>query len=106
MPIAPGSDGKASERVFTMASRNAERYAQIETEARRMAKTGIYLGYRAIASRLVDRGYAEAPKLFRNRWTQQEIDRLCYASRLEAGSGQPSCPVLQRVDEPATARAA
>jgi hypothetical protein len=65
-------------------TRKAERLAQIETEARRMARTGVYhRGFREIADRLLERGHAEAPKVFANPWTQQEINRICYMSRPE-----------------------
>jgi hypothetical protein len=66
-----------------------ERLAQIETEARKLAHSGTYLGFRSIQNCLVASGYAEASKLFKNRWTQTEIDRLCRMSRLKPNSASP-----------------
>ena len=84
-------------------ARRVERSAQIETEARRLARSGIYMGFRAIARRLVEQGYKEAPKLFENRWTQQELNRLCYTSRPSLAT-QPSCPVMERVSHSGDAK--
>ena len=105
MPLEPGlsinslpwhsvciGEGPALEARMT--TRNAERLAQIETEARRMARSGAYYGFREIEARLLERGYLEAAKLFANPWTQQEIDRFCYLSRGDAAS-HPLCPQMQ-----------
>jgi hypothetical protein len=55
----------------------AERLAQIETEARKLARSGNYSDANSIEMALVARGYPEAPKLFSNRWTRAELERLC-----------------------------
>jgi hypothetical protein len=81
-----------------MTTRKADSLAQIETEARRMARTGIYPGFREIAARLRVRGYVEAPKVFANPWTQHEIDRLCDMSRIEP-VGQLMNPVSKQVHQ-------
>jgi hypothetical protein len=57
--------------------RDIERLAQTETEARRMARSGLYADFTAIHRRLEERGYIGATKIFKNRWTQAEINRLC-----------------------------
>lgn len=72
---------KALARKGARMKQHVERLAEIESEARRMARSGAYPGFRAIAHRLLEAGYEETPKLFKNRWTQEEISRLCYASR-------------------------
>jgi hypothetical protein len=54
-----------------------ERVAQIETEARKMARSGAYHNASSIESVLVEMGYPEARKLFANRWTHSELNRLC-----------------------------
>jgi hypothetical protein len=58
-----------------------ERLAQIETEARRMARSGVYVEYSAIQWRLEERGFSDAHRLFKNPWTRAEIDRLCRLAR-------------------------
>jgi hypothetical protein len=58
-----------------------ERLARIETEARTLAWSGKYSSPRAIELALVARGFAEAPRLFRNPWTRSELDRLCRQAR-------------------------
>jgi len=63
-----------------------ERLAQIETAARRLARSGRYLGFKSIEAALLAQGYAEVPKVFANRWTCSELDRLCeQARRASAG---------------------
>jgi hypothetical protein len=59
--------------------------AKIETEARALARSGHYRGFRAVQHQLIVSGYSEAEQLFQNRWQQVEIDRICelsYASGL------------------------
>ena len=54
-----------------------ERFARIETEARALARSGKYLTSRSISMALLAQGYRDTPKVFANRWTQYELDRLC-----------------------------
>jgi hypothetical protein len=54
-----------------------ERFACIETEARKLARSGQHRGSHSIEMALLARGYRDAPKIFANRWTQYELDRLC-----------------------------
>lgn len=54
-----------------------ERLARIETEARTLARSGEYGSSRSVELALVALGYPEAHKIFANRWTRSEIDRLC-----------------------------
>jgi len=54
-----------------------QRLARIETEARALASSGEFGSFTSIERVLLTRGYQEAPKVFANRWTQAEVDRLC-----------------------------
>jgi hypothetical protein len=54
-----------------------ERLARIETEARNLARSGNHHSFSSIKMQLLTRGYPEANKVFANRWTQYELDRLC-----------------------------
>jgi len=54
-----------------------DRLARIETEARTLARSGNHYGFSSIKNLLLTRGYPEANKVFANRWTQSELDRLC-----------------------------
>jgi hypothetical protein len=54
-----------------------ERLAQIETAARAMARSGQYGSASSIEMALMARGIGEAHKVFSNRWTRSEFDRLC-----------------------------
>ncbi len=54
-----------------------ERLARIETEARTLARSGEFGSSRSVEVALVAKGYQEAHKIFANRWTRSEIDRLC-----------------------------
>ena len=60
-----------------------ERVARIETEARRLARSGQHSGFRSIERTLSAGGYREAPRVFANRWTQYELDRLCEQAQRE-----------------------
>jgi hypothetical protein len=62
-----------------------ERLAQIETEARVLARSGKYLSSRSIQRVLLTQGFCEAHKVFANLWTQSELDRLCEQARRHAG---------------------
>ena len=68
-----------------------ERRARVETEARALARSGNYHGFITIKMMLLARGYSEANKIFANRWTQSELDRLCRQAQdavmRRAGSG-------------------
>jgi hypothetical protein len=66
---------------------------RLETEARRMARSGAFVGFHAVQRRLLDTGFVEAQKLFKNRWTQAEIDRLCRASHFEPNAESRGCPI-------------
>jgi hypothetical protein len=68
-----------------------ERLAQIETEARRLARSGNYSSAVSIELALLVQGYREASKLFANPWTQSEIERL--ASRRFEPASAHRCPI-------------
>jgi hypothetical protein len=59
--------------------------ARIETVARELARSGRYEGFSPIEMALLTRGYRDAPKVFANRWTQSELDRLCQLARQRSG---------------------
>jgi hypothetical protein len=58
-------------------SQKQERLARIETKAREYAWTGNHRDFSSIEALLIIDGYPEARKLFANRWTQEELNRLC-----------------------------
>jgi hypothetical protein len=58
-----------------------ERVARIETKARLLARSGNHRGFSSIKTALLVEGYPEADKVFANRWTQFELDRLCQQAR-------------------------
>jgi zona occludens toxin (predicted ATPase) len=63
-----------------------QRLARIETEARTLARSGNFGGFASIERALLTRGFDEAPRIFANRWTQSEVDRLCHLARRVAVS--------------------
>ena len=62
---------------LAMTAKTSDQVAQIETEARRLARSGEYRGFRSIQAALLARGLPKVPKVFANRWTCTELDRLC-----------------------------
>jgi hypothetical protein len=54
-----------------------ERLARVETEARTLARSGNHRSFSSIKMLLLTHGYSEVHKVFANRWTQCEVDRLC-----------------------------
>jgi hypothetical protein len=58
--------------------------AIMETEARKLARTGTHGGWETIQMALVAQGFEEAPKVFANLWARSELDRLCERARLTA----------------------
>ena len=54
-----------------------DRLANVETEARKLARSGEHRGFASIQAALLERGFTEAVAVFRNRWTRSELDRLC-----------------------------
>jgi hypothetical protein len=77
---------------FAMARKKdlQERVARIETEARRLARSGLYQGFSAIEMALMAQGYRDVAIVFANRWTQSELDRLCDRARNCAPSIVPA----------------
>jgi hypothetical protein len=61
-----------------------DRLAHIETEARKMARSGEYRNSGSIHMALLARGVLEASKVFSSRWTCLELDRLCKQAQEEA----------------------
>jgi len=60
-----------------MTAKTLNQMAQIETEARRLARSGKHRSFRSIQAALLARGLPKVPKVFANRWTCTELDRLC-----------------------------
>ena len=58
-----------------------QRLARIETEARTLARSGDHPSFSSIEFILLARGYEEAHKVFSNRWSQAEVDRICRQAR-------------------------
>ena len=65
---------------------DGQRLARIETEARELARSGDYFTFCSIEAAL-ERRFLEACKLFANKWTQAEVDRLC--NRATVNFGRP-----------------
>ena len=55
--------------------------ARIETQARALARSGKYRSHVAIRNVLEASGFELTAKIFDNRWSQTEIDRLCHQAR-------------------------
>jgi hypothetical protein len=66
-----------------------ERLARIETEARTLARSGEFGSSRSVELALVAKGYTEAHKIFANRWTRSEIDRLCELAAYRTRANEP-----------------
>jgi hypothetical protein len=62
-----------------------DRLALIESEARRLARSGKYLSARSIEAALAQNGFLETALVFRNRWTCSELDRICQRAIEEQG---------------------
>jgi hypothetical protein len=60
--------------------------AYMESEARALARTGDHKDFSSIEMLFIIRGYQEAPKLFANLWTQQELNRICRQARSQRRS--------------------
>ena len=60
-----------------MTARTLNQIAQTETEARKLARSGEHRSFRSIQAALLARGLPKVPKVFANRWTCTELDRLC-----------------------------
>jgi hypothetical protein len=58
----------------------------LETKARQLARTGKYPHWRSIQAALLSEGFSEAQKLFANRWTQAEVDRICEMPPVTGGA--------------------
>lgn len=72
---------EAAIRGPTMRRGMIERLAQIETQARILARSGRYRGASSIEIALLAEGFTEARKVFANRWSRCELDRLCEVAR-------------------------
>ena len=57
--------------------RLVERMRHIETEARKLASSGLHENCNSIEMALLMQGYREAVKVCAHPWTRSELDRLC-----------------------------
>jgi hypothetical protein len=55
----------------------SDRHARIETEARRLARSGVHYNHNSVRAVLLSQGFSESHKVFANRWTCSELDRIC-----------------------------
>ena len=69
-----------------------DRLAHVETEARKMARSGEYRNSGSIHMALLAIGVVEASRLFSNRWTCSELDRLCRQAQETRGLCDSSLP--------------
>jgi hypothetical protein len=81
-----------SDRENMRAGIAAER-ARIESEARRLARSGQHTGWRSIERVLLAGPFTRVPFVFANAWTRYELDRLCQKAQLRgkerASSAKP-----------------
>jgi hypothetical protein len=54
-----------------------DRRAYIVTEARRLARSGEHFSSKSILAVFLGSGFREANRVFANRWTRSELDRIC-----------------------------
>jgi hypothetical protein len=59
--------------------------AEIETQARKLARSGKYHGFEPIETILLAQGFKQVHKVFANRWTRFELDRLCKLAQICKG---------------------
>jgi hypothetical protein len=63
-----------------------ERIAEIESRARKLARSGEHRSYLTIRTVLNGAYPQEARFVFRNKWQQHELDRLCEHAALQAAA--------------------
>jgi hypothetical protein len=69
--------------VMTMPAGVGEERARIESEARRLARSGEHGGWWSIRAALFAQGrFTQIPYVFGNLWTCSELDRLCQEAQL------------------------
>jgi hypothetical protein len=79
---APGEINSGQRRAAMEAGMQAER-ARIETEARKLARSGEYSSWRSVERALLARTcLTQVPCVFANAWTRSELDRLCRQAQL------------------------
>jgi hypothetical protein len=60
-----------------------EERARIESEARKLARSGEHNGWWSIERALLAQGrFTQVPHVFANDWTCSELDRLCQEAKL------------------------
>ena len=74
-----------------------EERARIESEARKLARSGEHNGWWSIQAALSTQGrFTQIPRVFANLWTCLELDRLCQQAQLrgdeESGRVRPPIP--------------
>jgi hypothetical protein len=67
---------------MTMPAGVGEERAHIESEARRLARSGEHSGSSSIQAALLVQGrFTQIPYVFGNLWTCSELDRLCQQAK-------------------------
>jgi hypothetical protein len=61
--------------------RNFDQRALIETKALKLAWSGEHQSFASIKAVLQRQGYEGVDRLFANRWTRSELDRICEKAR-------------------------
>jgi len=56
--------------------------ARVETEARKLARSGEYAGWRSIERVLLAQSFTQVSYVFANLWTRSELDQLCQQAQL------------------------
>jgi hypothetical protein len=60
----------------------AEERARIESEARKLARSGEHSRWWSIQLALLAQGrFTQVPRVFANKWTCSELDRLCQQAK-------------------------
>jgi hypothetical protein len=68
---------------MTMPAGVGEERARVESEARRLARSGEHSGWWSIQAALLAQGrFTQIPRFFANAWTCSELDRLCQQAKL------------------------
>jgi hypothetical protein len=68
---------------MTMPAGLGEERARIESEARRLARSGEHSGWWSIKTALLAQcRFTQVPSVFNNLWTCSELDRLCHEAQL------------------------
>ena len=72
--------------AITMRAGTAAQRAHIESEARRLARSGKHSDWQSIETALLTQNrFNEVPRVFANAWTRSELDRLALGPVVHLG---------------------